>query len=204
MTSKKKNVAKLARKRLIQGNERFVENAEYDKNLAASIHNSANGQNPFALVLSCIDSRIPTEQIFDQGVGAIFNARVAGNFVNEDIEGSIEFACGYIDLIVVLGHTGCGAVNAACRMHQPDFFGAPLVLPKEAKNLINMVDKFGKLVRKNGPFEDEEKKEYIDRVAKENVNAAVKQLRKNKVVAQKSIKVVGAMYDVSSGKVKFI
>ncbi len=101
---------------LRKGNERFLENRRFDRDLHAQVAQTASGQYPFAIVLSCIDSRIPTEIIFDQGIGDIFNARIAGNFVNTDILGSMEFACAVAGskLIVVMGHTSCGAVKGAC------------------------------------------------------------------------------------------
>ena len=98
------------------GNKRFTSGAPIARNLSIQVTDTTGGQYPFAAVLSCIDSRIPTEVIFDQGIGDIFNARVAGNFVNEDILGSLEFACKLAGskLIVVMGHTSCGAVKGAC------------------------------------------------------------------------------------------
>ena len=102
--------------RLLVGNRRFVENQSERPDLSEQVRASGTGQYPFAAVLGCIDSRAPAELIFDQGIGDIFNARVAGNIVNEDILGSLEYACKVAGskFILVLGHTACGAVTAAC------------------------------------------------------------------------------------------
>ena len=96
---------------LIEGNKRFQNNLKSDRNLVEQVHDTSKGQYPFATVLSCIDSRVSSELIFDQGIGDIFSARIAGNFVNDDILGSMEFACKLAGtkLVVVLGHTACGA-----------------------------------------------------------------------------------------------
>ena len=101
---------------LKMGNERFQENQKADRDLMEQVHDTVSGQYPFATVLGCIDSRVSAELIFDQGVGDIFSARVAGNIVNDDILGSIEFACKLAGtkIVVVLGHTACGAVKGAC------------------------------------------------------------------------------------------
>ena len=101
---------------LKEGNARFVKNKEVSRDLLAQVSDTSTGQYPFATILSCIDSRVSSEIIFDQGIGDIFNARVAGNFVNEDILGSLEFACKLAGskVIVVMGHTSCGAVKGAC------------------------------------------------------------------------------------------
>ena len=95
---------------------RFLEKNEQDRDLHIQVSETSDGQFPYAVVLSCIDSRVPVELVFDQGVGDIFSARVAGNIINEDILGSIEYACGVAGskAILVLGHTKCGAVTAAC------------------------------------------------------------------------------------------
>jgi carbonic anhydrase len=108
--------AGMAKEILKEGNNRFTEGKPVSRDLSQQVKDTSTGQFPFAAVLSCIDSRIPTEMIFDQGIGDIFNARIAGNFVNKDILGSLEFACKLAGskLIVVLGHTSCGAVKGAC------------------------------------------------------------------------------------------
>jgi carbonic anhydrase len=101
---------------LAEGNQRFISNLRYNRNLLQQVNETSEAQHPFAIVLSCIDSRTSAELIFDQGLGDIFSARIAGNVVNEDILGSMEFACQVAGakLIVVLGHTSCGAIKGAC------------------------------------------------------------------------------------------
>jgi len=101
---------------LVDGNRRFVNNLRFNRNLLQQVNETSEGQHPFAIVLSCIDSRTSAELIFDQGLGDIFSARLAGNVVNEDVLGSMEFACQVAGakLVVVLGHTKCGAVKGAC------------------------------------------------------------------------------------------
>jgi len=101
---------------LVEGNRRFVNNLRFNRNLLQQVNETSDGQHPFAIVLSCIDSRTSAELIFDQGLGDIFSARLAGNVVNEDVLGSMEFACQVAGakLVVVLGHTKCGAVKGAC------------------------------------------------------------------------------------------
>ncbi|MBD3661711.1 MAG: carbonic anhydrase, partial [Arenibacter algicola] len=101
---------------LKEGNQRFQGNLKANRNLLEQVNDTSEGQFPFATILSCIDSRVSAELVFDQGLGDIFSIRIAGNFVNEDILGSMEFACKLAGtkLIVVLGHTSCGAVKGAC------------------------------------------------------------------------------------------
>ena len=101
---------------LIEGNIRFQNNLSANRNLLEQVKDTSKGQFPFATILSCIDSRIPAEVVFDQGIGDLFSIRIAGNFVNDDILGSMEFACKLAGskIVVVLGHTSCGAVKGAC------------------------------------------------------------------------------------------
>lgn len=100
---------------LIKGNERFVNNLKINRNLLQQANDTSDSQNPFAIILSCIDSRTGVEFIFDQGIGDVFSTRIAGNVINEDILGSMEFACLMKSkVIVVLGHTHCGAIKGAC------------------------------------------------------------------------------------------
>ena len=161
-----------------------------------------NGQAPFALVLSCIDSRVPVELIFDQSVGDIFNVKIAGNFVNEDILGSMEFATGYVKLIVVMGHTACGAINAACNaVYAPP----PASNEIPPANLGQMVEKLipavlatpgGKAVDKN-------------EVARKNVELTINNILTRsqtpirQMVENNELIIEGAMYDVREGKVTF-
>lgn len=187
---------------LMDGNQRFLNSATLNRNLHDQIKSTATGQYPFAAIVSCIDSRIPTEVIFDQGVGDIFNARVAGNFVNTDILGSLEFACKLAgsNLIVIMGHTSCGAVKGAC---------------DHAKlgNLTSMLDNINPALAnvKTEEGEDRSSKnlDFVNRVSEENVRLNIAKLKAespvlNEMVEAGEIAVVGAMYDVKTGAVNFL
>lgn len=188
--------------RLLEGNKRFVTKKSADRNLLEQVQDTATGQYPFATVVSCIDSRIPTEIIFDQGIGDIFNARVAGNFVNVDILGSLEFACKLAGskLIMILGHTSCGAVKGAC---------------DNAKlgNLTRMLEKITPAVNaietKPGEARDSSNIEFVNKVAVENVKRTIDDIKAqssvlNDMLNAGEIEIVGGMYDVKSGEVSLI
>ncbi|MEM9823580.1 MAG: carbonic anhydrase family protein, partial [Bacteroidota bacterium] len=151
------------------GNKRFTVSQPLHRDLVGQVNQTATGQYPFAVILSCIDSRIPTEIIFDQGVGDIFNARVAGNFINQDILGSMEFACAVAGskLIVVMGHTSCGAVKGACDH-------------VELGNLTAMLDKIMPAVdsTETNPDEDRSSKnaDFVNRVSKKNVELTIQNI----------------------------
>lgn len=190
-----------AKEALISGNERFVSKNMHERDLMAQVEATATGQYPHSVVLSCIDSRIPTEIVFDQGVGDIFNARIAGNFVNEDILGSMEFACKVAGskLIVVMGHTSCGAVKGACD-------------DVELGNLTQMLDKIEPAVMAvetpAGVERNSSNIEFVNDVALKNVELTIEDIKtKSPVLAEMhsagEIEIVGAMYDVKSGKVEF-
>ena len=184
------------------GNKRFINGNAINRNLHEQIEQTATGQYPFAAVVSCIDSRIPTEIVFDQGIGDIFNARVAGNFVNEDILGSLEFACKLAGskVIVVMGHTSCGAVKGAC---------------DHAKlgNLTQMLDKIMPAVNSTETAPDEARNssnlDFVNRVSIRNVELTIENIKAQSVVLNEmlqngEIDIVGAMYDVKNGAVTFI
>ena len=187
---------------LKNGNERFVNDDRLSRDLGGQISDTSKGQWPFAAVVSCIDSRIPTEIVFDQGIGDIFNARIAGNFVNGDILGSLEFACKLAGskVIVIMGHTSCGAVKGACD-------GAQL------GNLSQMLDKIQPAVNNISTDEGEERNSsnisFVNRVAEENVRLTIDKVRRDSYVLREmeedgEIIIVGAMYDVGSGNVSFM
>ena len=187
---------------LVEGNQRFVAGNPVSRDLHAQIRETATGQYPSGAVLSCIDSRIPTEVIFDQGIGDIFNARIAGNFVNEDILGSLEFACKLAGskVIVVMGHTSCGAVKGACDK-------------AELGNLTQMLDKIAPAVNAITTEPDEDRSsaniDFVNRVALKNVELTIEDIKsKSPVLAEMQsngeIDIVGAMYDVKSGEVSFV
>lgn len=179
------------------GNARFAAGQGAARDLPGQVRATAGGQFPFAVVLGCVDSRAAPELIFDQGIGDIFSARVAGNFVNADILGSIEFACEVVGsrLIVVLGHTACGAIQGACD-------GVQL------GNLTGLLEKLQPAVKAaqaaaGGP------PPTPDEVAEINVRLALEEIPRGSPLLQKrlaegKIGLVGAMYDVSTGRVRFL
>ena len=186
---------------LKNGNARFVEGKAHQRNLHDHIKETASGQYPFATIVSCIDSRIPTEVVFDQGIGDVFNARVAGNFINEDILGSLEFACKLAGskVIVIMGHTSCGAVKGAC---------------DHAKlgNLTQMLDKIMPAVdaieTPEGTDRSSANIEFVNKVAAKNVELTIENIKKqspvlNEMYQNGEIDIVGAMYDVRTGIVTF-
>ena len=184
-----------AHQMLVEGNERFVANKKASRNLNQQILDTSEGQYPFAAVLSCIDSRVPAEIVFDQGIGDIFSARVAGNIINEDILGSLEYSCKVAGskLIVVLGHTKCGAVTAACKQ-------------VELGNITALLNKIQPAVEK---VNKEVTPASIEETATVNVGLSVENIRKESPILEEmetngDIKIVGAIYDVSTGKVHFI
>jgi len=186
---------------LKEGNIRFINKKQITRDLQQQINETAQGQFPFAAVVSCIDSRIPTEVVFDQGIGDIFNARVAGNIVNEDILGSLEFACKLAGAkaIVVMGHTACGAVKGACDN-------------AELGNLTQMLKKIRPAVEQTSTHENEERNssniEFVNKVADKNVELTIENIKAqsdvlNQMDSKGEIVIVGAMYDVHTGEITF-
>lgn len=188
----------LALNYLKEGNERFVKNLRANRNLLEQVNDTAAGQFPFAVILSCIDSRTSAELIFDQGLGDIFSARVAGNVVNEDILGSMEYSCKVAGskLVVVIGHSKCGAVTAACQH-------------VEMGNITALLNKVKPAIDKVQPTVDDiTSDDSVQKVADENVMVAIDEIRnKSQILAEMEkngeIKIVGGMYDVESGEVNF-
>lgn len=185
---------------LREGNDRFVNNLKANRNLLQQVNETAEGQYPFATILSCIDSRTSAELIFDQGLGDIFSIRIAGNVLNEDILGSMEFATKVVGtkVIVVLGHTKCGAIVGACNH-------------VELGNLTT-------LLKKIQPAIDSEKETTGDRtgsnpgfvknVTELNVTLTIDRIRKESPIIAElekegKIKIAGGLYDVETGKVVF-
>ena len=186
---------------LKEGNARFTSSAPASRDYQSQVADTAGGQYPFAAVVSCIDSRIPTEIVFDQGIGDIFNARIAGNFVNEDILGSLEFACKVAGAkaIVVMGHTSCGAIKGACDK-------------AELGNLTQLLEKITPAVdaveTPEGTDRSSANAAFVDAVAAKNVEFTLAKIRENSSVLNEmleanEIEIIGAMYDVASGKVSF-
>lgn len=187
---------------LREGNVRFQNNLKANRNLLEQVNDTSDGQFPFATILSCIDSRVSAELVFDQGLGDIFSVRIAGNFVNEDILGSMEFGCKLAGtkLVVVLGHTACGAVKGAC---------------DDAKlgNLTNMLAKIKPAVEAVKEPQDASKRnssnsEFVDNVSAKNVQLTIDRIMKESDVLAEmqrngEINIVGAMYDINTGAVNF-
>ncbi len=184
---------------LKEGNKRFVNGTKYQRDYIQQAFETAEGQYPYAIVLSCIDSRSSSEIIFDQGIGDIFNARVAGNISDEDILGSMEFACmvNGSKLIVVIGHTGCGAIKGAC---DDVHLGNLTSLLEKIKPAVDAVTYTGDRTSKNH--------EFVEKVAKENVLHTMEDIKKNSPILKDlidngTVLLIGAMYDIDTGKVTF-
>ncbi|QLG45499.1 carbonic anhydrase family protein [Costertonia aggregata] len=187
---------------LKEGNSRFVAAKMAERDLLDQVKDTASGQYPFATVLSCIDSRVSAELIFDQGVGDIFSARVAGNIVNEDILGSIEFACKLAGtkVLVVLGHTACGAVKGACDDAK---MGNLTILLHKIKAAVRSVNE-----PENQSSRNSKNIDFVNEVARKNVLLTIEDTRSLSPVLKEmedngEIKIVGAMYDIETGKVNF-
>ena len=187
---------------LKEGNVRFRNNLKVNRNLLEQVNYTSKGQFPFATILSCIDSRVSAELIFDQGLGDIFNIRIAGNFVNPDILGSMEFACKLAGtkLIVVLGHTACGAVKGACDDAKLGNLTGMLAKIKPAVNAITEP--------KDASLRNSSNLEFVDNVSAKNVELTIDNIIGGSPVLAEmhnngEIKIVGAMYDISTGKVRF-
>lgn len=193
----------LAIELLQTGNQRFVASKMATRDLLDQVNDTASGQYPFATVLSCIDSRVSAELIFDQGVGDIFSARVAGNIVNEDLLGSIEFACKLAGtkVVVILGHTACGAVKGACDDAK---LGNLTILLDKIKPAVNAVTEPSDASLRNSSNID-----FVNEVAVKNVHMTIENTKTMSPVLKEmedngEIKIVGAMYDIKNGKVTFL
>lgn len=185
---------------LKEGNQRFVNNLKFNRNLLQQVNETRDGQWPFAVVLSCIDSRTSAELIFDQGLGDIFSVRIAGNIANEDILGSMEFACKVAGskLIVVLGHTKCGAVKGACDH-------------VEMGNLTTLLSKLQPAVDTETTTKKDRNSsnsDFVEKVATINVHKTVEAIMQrspvlNEMIEKGEIGICGAMYNVETGVVDF-
>ena len=187
---------------LREGNQRFQQRSMAERNLIEQVNDTTNGQFPFATILSCIDSRVSSELIFDQGIGDVFSVRIAGNFVNEDILGSMEFACKLAGtkLVLVLGHTSCGAVKGACDHARLGNLTA----------LINKIEPAVEAVKEPSDEQLRNSKniDFVNSVAEKNVQLTIENIRKESPVLKEmednnEIMIVGGMYDISNGEVTF-
>ncbi|PHX92617.1 MAG: carbonic anhydrase [Flavobacteriales bacterium] len=185
---------------LKDGNQRFVNNLKANRNLLQQANETSDGQHPFAVILSCIDSRTSAELIFDQGLGDVFSIRIAGNIINEDILGSMEFGCKVAGakIIVVLGHTNCGAVKGAC-----DNF--------KMGNLTNLLSKIKLAVDDEKTVIDNrnsDNENFVENVATINVKRTVKAIMEQSPILKEmlesgAIGIVGGSHDIGTGKVEF-
>ncbi len=187
---------------LKDGNQRFQNGSTAGRNLMEQVNDTSKGQFPYATVLHCIDSRVSAELLFDQGIGDIFSIRIAGNFINEDILGSMEFACKLAGtkLVVVLGHTSCGAVKGACDHAR-------------LGNLTALIEKIEPAVEAVKEPQDDALRnssniDFVNNVAAKNVLMSIDNIRKEspllaEMESNNEIMIVGAMYDVGTGVVTF-
>lgn len=191
----------LALAALEEGNERFAAGKSTRRNLLAQAKETSKGQYPFASVVSCVDSRTSSEIIFDQGLGDIFNARVAGNVINPDIIGSLEFTCKVAGskLIVVVGHTSCGAVKGACDHVR-------------LGSLTGLLAKIRPAVDSTPPGKEGHTSSdgtFVNAVAETNVRLGVKAIRSQSPILRQmekegALRIVGAMHDLETGRVRFL
>ena len=198
-TSQQQLTPELALNYLRSGNQRFVDNLKANRNLLQQVNETSDGQYPFATILSCIDSRTSAELIFDQGLGDVFSIRIAGNFLNDDILGSMEFACKVAGskLIVVLGHTRCGAIKGACDDVKLGYLTGLL------KKLRPAVD-----ATLGSGDRSSENSEFVESVAKTNVHLTVEAILARSAVLrtlyeQGEVGVCGGIYNVQTGAVEF-
>lgn len=189
-----------ALERLKTGNNRFLQGDGEQYDYLKNVKVTSGAQYPFAVVIGCIDSRVPAELVFDQNIGDILNARVAGPVINDDILGSVEYSTKVVGskLIVVLGHTDCGAVKGAIAG----------VKMGNLTGLLNQIKPAIKDVPKNIEPRNDKNKTFVEAVAYENVKRMIKQMRSQSPIIkgleeEKKIAIVGAIYDVKTGKVHF-
>jgi carbonic anhydrase len=190
----------MALRLLEEGNKRFVNNLKANRNLLQQANETSDGQHPFAVILSCIDSRTSAELIFDQGLGDVFSVRIAGNIINEDILGSMEFACRVAGskIIVVLGHTKCGAVKGACDHVEMGNLTALLTKIRPAVD-----DELDTKENRNSKNSD-----FVENVASINVKRSVKSIMERSTILKEMIEagqigIIGGMHDITTGEVVY-
>tara|TARA_R110000868_G_scaffold306686_7_gene567925 strand:+ start:1937 stop:2560 length:624 start_codon:yes stop_codon:yes gene_type:complete len=185
---------------LKDGNKRFVSNLKINRNLLQQVNETSDGQHPFAVILSCIDSRTSAELIFDQGLGDVFSIRIAGNIINKDILGSIEFGCKIAGakMIVVLGHTQCGAIKGACDN-------------VEMENLTSLLNKIQPAIMAEKTIinnRDSSNADFVNNVGIQNVKMVVDEISirsatLKEMIASGRCGIIGANHDISTGEVTF-
>ena len=188
---------------LKEGNQRFTTKQQVERDLNLQVEQTSTGQFPFATVLSCIDSRVPAEFVFDQGIGDIFSVRIAGNFVNADILGSMEFASKLAGtkLILVLGHTACGAVKGAC--DHAELGNLTGMLENIAPAVDAIIEPTSAAERTSANID------FVNAVGTKNVKLTIDCIREESPVLAEmeqagEIQIVGGMYDIATGKVNFL
>jgi len=188
---------------LKEGNQRFTTKQQVERDLNLQVEQTSTGQFPFATVLSCIDSRVPAELVFDQGIGDIFSVRIAGNFVNADILGSMEFASKLAGtkLILVLGHTACGAVKGAC--DHAELGNLTGMLENIAPAVDAIIEPTSAAERTSANID------FVNAVGTKNVKMTIDRIREESPVLAEmeqagEIQIVGGMYDIATGKVNFL
>jgi carbonic anhydrase len=184
---------------LKEGNKRFISNLKVNRNLLQQVNETTNGQHPFAVIISCMDSRTSAELIFDQGLGDIFSIRVAGNVINEDILGSTEFGCKVVGakVVLVLGHTSCGAIRGA--IDDVDLGHLHFITRK----IQRCIPEEKRQAKSSSP------ESLVDSITKENVLLGIQDLRARSPILsemehKKEIQIIGGVYDVGTGIVTFI
>jgi carbonic anhydrase len=185
---------------LKEGNKRFISNLKLNRNLLQQANETSDGQHPFAVILSCIDSRTSAELIFDQGLGDVFSVRIAGNIINEDILGSMEFGCKVAGskIIVVLGHTKCGAIKGACDH-------------VEMGNLTALLSKISPAVDNETQTKENRNSSnsvFVENVATINVKQTVQAIMDRSPILSEMIQngqlgIIGGIHDISTGEVTF-
>ena len=185
---------------LKEGNKRFVNNLKVNRNLLQQVNETSEGQHPFAIILSCIDSRTSVELIFDQGLGDVLSVRIAGNVINEDILGSMEFGCKILGakIIVVLGHSSCGAIKGACDHLEMGNLSALL------SKILPAVDAETSVTKSR----DSSNEEFVEKVAAINVRKTVHAIIErspilNDMILKGAIEIIGGNHDIASGEVCF-
>ncbi|WHT39366.1 MULTISPECIES: carbonic anhydrase [Myroides] len=186
---------------LLEGNNRFVNNLKFNRNFLHQLQETKDGQHPHAVILSCMDSRAPLEHVLDQGIGDIFSLRIAGNVLTDEVIGSMEYACQVVGskLILVLGHSRCGAVTGACNHTSLG----------KLDTILARIHPIVEKVREKNQGKELSQTELVELVTMENVRSIVEQLQRvspslTQLIEEGQIGVVGGYYDVVSGKVELI
>ncbi|STX81303.1 carbonic anhydrase [Legionella busanensis] len=182
------------------GNQRFINNIKINNKLLRQVQEASKQQSPFAVVLSCMDSRTPAELIFDQKLGYIFSLRIAGNILNDDIIGSLEFACKVVGvkLIAVIGHSGCGAIQGACNK----------VKLGKLSQLLSKINPAIDKAKKKFPALNPDTPEFVQQVTQLNIELTVDEISKRSKILSELLKeykiaIIGGLYNIENGEVEF-